>query len=273
MPTWPSSLLLVGCGKMGGALLAGWLDRGLDATSITIVEPAGLPAGMPPAAADRVVAGVDALADHVAPRVVLFAVKPQVMDAVVPAYRRFAWPETVFLSIAAGRTLASFARLLGGGAAVVRAMPNTPAAVRRGITAACGNRHVDFAQRDLCTDLLAAVGEVVWVEDEAMMDAVTAVSGSGPAYVFHLVEAMAAAGSAAGLPADLAERLARATVTGAAALLDQSPDAPATLRRNVTSPGGTTEAALAVLMADAGLTHLLTDAVAAAARRARELAG
>jgi pyrroline-5-carboxylate reductase len=258
---------------MGSALLAGWLDRGLDAATVSIVEPAGVPVGVPLTAAAGIYAGPDELPDRLAPRVVVFAVKPQAMDTVVPAYRRFAWPETVFLSIAAGRTLASFARLLGGGAAVVRAMPNTPAAIRRGITAACGNRHVDLAQRDLCTELLAAVGEVVWVDDEALIDAVTAVSGSGPAYVFHLVEAMTAAGIAAGLPPDLAERLARATVTGAAALLDQSSDTPATLRRNVTSPGGTTEAALAVLLADDGLTRLMTDAVAAAAQRARELAG
>ena len=258
---------------MGSALLAGWLDRGLDPATVSIVEPTGVPIGAPLTAAAGIYVGPDQLPDQLAPRVVVFAVKPQAMDTVVPAYRRFAWPETVFLSIAAGRTLTSFARLLGGGAAVVRAMPNTPAAIRRGITAVCGNRHVDLAQRDVCTELLAAVGEVVWVDDEALIDAVTAVSGSGPAYVFHLVEAMTAAGVTAGLPSDLAERLARATVTGAAALLDQSSDTPATLRRNVTSPGGTTEAALAVLLADDGMTRLMTDAVAAAARRARKLAG
>jgi len=179
----------------------------------------------------------------------------------------------VFLSIAAGRPIAYFEDRLGEDAAVVRTMPNTPAAIGRGITVACANRHVNGADRAICGDLLAAVGEVAWVDDEGLLDAVTATSGSGPAYVFLLIECLAAAGGAAGLPSDLAMRLARATVAGAGELAYQSEEAPSELRRNVTSPGGTTAAALSVLMADDGLGRLLTRAVAEATRRSRELAG
>jgi pyrroline-5-carboxylate reductase len=188
-------------------------------------------------------------------------VKPQVFDDVLPAYRRWVRPETLFLSIAAGKTIAGIARHLGGEAAIVRAMPNTPAAIGRAITVACPNPHVGPEQRRLCERLLAAIGDSAWVEDEALMDAVTAVSGSGPAYVFLLIEALAAAGTGAGLPPDLALRLALV-----------SPDAPARLRENVTSPGGTTRAALDVLMGEHGLPELLDRAVAAAAARSRELA-
>ncbi|TAN62004.1 MAG: pyrroline-5-carboxylate reductase, partial [Magnetospirillum sp.] len=197
---------------------------------------------------------------------------PQVMAEVLPPYGRFA--AAVFLSIAAGKPIAFFRSHLGDGAAIVRAMPNTPAAVRRGITVCCPGAGVDAPRRALCQSLLEAVGEVGWVEDESLMDAVTAVSGSGPAYVFLLAEVMAAAGIAQGLPPELAARLARATVSGAGELLRQSSDSAEQLRKNVTSPGGTTAAALAVLMADGGgLPGLMDAAVAAAARRGRELAG
>jgi len=209
-----------------------------------------------------------------APRVVVLAVKPQGMDAILPAYRRFAGPGTVFLSIAAGRPIAFFARHLGETAAIVRAMPNTPAAVGRGIAVLCPNAAVAPAQLEACKSLMSAVGAVETVEDEALMDPVTAVSGSGPAYVFLLVEAMAAAGVASGLPADLAMKLARETVAGSGALLAGAPEDAATLRRNVTSPGGTTAAALAVLMDEAGgLGPLMTRAIDAATKRSRELAG
>jgi pyrroline-5-carboxylate reductase len=265
------ALLLVGCGKMGGAMLAGWLDRGVT-DRVAVVEPM-----VASAAAFTNRPGVTVAADLASlggfkSDVVVFATKPQGMDALVPAYRRFAGEGTLFISIAAGKTLGFFEQHLGAVAAI-RAMPNTPAQIGRGITVACPNRHVDASQRTLAEALLAAVGEVGWVDDEALIDAVTAVSGSGPAYVFLLAECLAEAGKAAGLPADLATRLARATVSGAGELLHRSSESAATLRQNVTSPGGTTQAALTVLMADDGLRPLLIKAVAAAARRSRELAG
>lgn len=262
------SLLLVGCGKMGGAMLEGWLASG-TADRVVVVEPQG----SAPAMAGVVrCAGPGQIPPDFRPDVVVFAVKPQVVDGVVPDYRRFVAPGTLFLSVVAGKTAARFEALLGGDAAFVRAMPNTPAAVGRGITVACANARVGDDQRWLTDLLLGAVGEVAWIEDEAMMDVVTAVSGSGPAYVFLLVEAMAAAGQAAGLPAGLAMRLARVTVAGAGELLHRSPEPAADLRRNVTSPGGTTQAALEVLMAPDGLQPLMDGAVAAGARRSRELA-
>jgi pyrroline-5-carboxylate reductase len=206
------------------------------------------------------------------PAVLVIAVKPQAMDAVFPPLARLAGPDTLVVSIAAGRGIAGFERHLAADIAVVRAMPNTPAAVGRGITVCVGNAHLRPGQRDLCDALLGAVGQVAWVDDESAMDAVTAVSGSGPAYVFLLTECLAEAGVAAGLTEVLARQLARATVSGSGELLRLSEDDPAVLRRNVTSPGGTTAAALAVLMAPGGLKELLEKAVAAAARRSRELA-
>ena len=201
----------------------------------------------------------------------VFAVKPQVMEVMVHAYRPFAVAGAVFLSIAAGTTTAFLKGFLGAEAAIVRAMPNTPAAVGRGITVLCANPHVTADQRAACTNLLAAVGETAWTEDEGDMDAVTAVSGSGPAYVFLLAECLAEAGVAAGLDEDLAHQLARATISGSGALLQWSDIPAAELRENVTSPGGATEAALEVLMTGPGLQKLLTEAVAAATARARKL--
>ena len=265
------TIVLVGCGQMGSAMLRGWLRSGA-ARHFAVVEPAG-PA---PALADA--AGVfwhreaGELAAAPAPDAVVLAVKPQIIDSVLPAYRRWVRPETLFLSIAAGKTIAGITRHLGDGASVIRCMPNTPAAIGRAITVACPNPRVGAAQRRLCEALLAAIGESAWVEDEALIDAVTAVSGSGPAYVFLLIEALAAAGAHAGLPPDLSLRLARATVAGAGELALVSPETPARLRENVTSPGGTTRAALDVLMAEHGLPELLDRAVAAAASRSRELA-
>jgi pyrroline-5-carboxylate reductase len=265
-----STLLLVGCGKMGGALLRAWLERGV-AQRCLVVEPG------PGAEPFRTQPGIETVASAAAldpalmPDAIVFAIKPQVMPAAVGDYQRFAAGGPLCLSIAAGKTLAFFAQTLGAEAAVVRAMPNTPAAVGRGISVACAGPRVTPAQRGVAERLLAAVGEVAWVEDEALIDAVTAVSGSGPAYVFLLIECLAKAGIAAGLPADLAERLARATVTGAGELARLSPETAAQLRENVTSPGGTTRAALDVLMAEGGLDQLLTRAVLAAAKRSREL--
>jgi pyrroline-5-carboxylate reductase len=269
-----ASLVLAGCGKMGGALLDGWLSRGMSADDVAVVEP-GVESRE--AAARRlghgVHAGPEELPADVKPGVVVFAVKPQVMDQVAPAYRRFVAPDAVFLSIAAGKTIAYFTERLGGEAAIVRAMPNTPAAVGRGITVACPNARAGAAHVRRCQELLEAVGEVLWTDDESQLDAVTAVSGSGPAYVFLLAECLAEAGAAAGLPVEMARRLARATVAGAGELLHRAPEEPEVLRRNVTSPGGTTAAALSILMAPDGLRPLLAKAVQAAARRSRELAG
>jgi pyrroline-5-carboxylate reductase len=263
-------LVLVGCGKMGSALLRGWISA-RAVSRILVVEPEGPPpafAGAPKISWHRSPAQ---LPDALTPDVVVLAVKPQVVDAVLPDYRRWAASPTLFVSIVAGKTIAGMTRHLGP-AAVVRTMPNTPAAIGRGITVACANRRVTSAQRELCERLLAAAGESGWVEDEALLDAVTAVSGSGPAYVFLLIEALAAAAAAAGLPPELSLRLARTTVAGSGELARLSGEGPAQLRRNVTSPGGTTEAALGVLMAEDGLVPLIGRAVAAAAARSRALA-
>lgn len=266
-------LLLAGAGKMGGAMLSGLIARGLDAKLVRVQDPA------PPSEVAAMLAqhGITAEArveklDR-APGVILVAVKPQMMDAVFPALAKLAGPSTVVLSIAAGRSLASFEAHLPAGIAVVRAMPNTPAAIGRGITVCVANAAASAPQRALCDALLSAVGEVAWIDDERHMDAVTAVSGSGPAYVFLLAECMAEAGRAAGLDADLAMRLACATVSGSGDLLHQSELDPATLRKNVTSPGGTTAAALGVLMqSPGGLKEIMIEAVAAAAVRGRDLA-
>lgn len=271
------SLLLLGCGKMGGALLQGWLDQGMAggrATPVWVVEPDGAAmrgfAGRP--GVTHVARAAELPAD-LRPGVVLLAVKPQTMDQALAPLAPMAAAGPLFLSIAAGKTLAYFARHLGQGAAVVRAMPNTPAAVGRGATVAVPNRQVAPAQRAWADRLLSAVGEVHWVEDEGLLDAVTALSGGGPAYVFLLIEVLAQAGVDAGLPAALSMRLARATVSGAGELARRSAEDAATLRQNVTSPGGTTLEALKVLMAPDGLQPLFSRAIAAAARRSRELAG
>ncbi|TCS60894.1 pyrroline-5-carboxylate reductase [Varunaivibrio sulfuroxidans] len=266
-------LVLAGGGKMGGAMLKGWLDRGVAPDDIYVIEPNEERAGeIVRRHRVHVLSTADNIPPALTPDAIVLAVKPQMMDDVARQYRRFVGPRTVFLSIAAGRTLDGFTALLGADAAVVRAMPNTPCAVRKGITVACAGANVGAPAQALCQSLLEAVGEALWIEDESLMDGVTALSGSGPAYVFLLVESLARAGVHAGLPEALAERLARATVIGAAELLDQSGEAPATLRQNVTSPGGTTAEALAVLMRGDGWQDAIDRAIAAAARRSRELA-
>jgi pyrroline-5-carboxylate reductase len=265
-------IVLAGAGKMGVALLHGWLARGLPAASIIIQDPA-LSADVADLVRRHGIRAETALAHlDAAPSVIVAAVKPQVMDQVFLHLAKLAGPDTVVLSIAAGRSIASFEKYLAPGIAVVRAMPNTPAAIGRGITGAVGNAHLTSRQKNSCDVVLSAVGEIVWLNDESLIDAVTAVSGSGPAYVFLLAECLAEAGRAAGLDADTAAKLARATVSGAGELMRQSPDDAATLRHNVTSPGGTTAAALAVLMRDSdGLQRLMTEAVLAAQARSREL--
>lgn len=257
---------------MGSAMLAGWLARDLDPEAVVVIEPDA-------ASRDRLTAehrGIGLLGDpeglEVSPAVIVLAVKPQVMDqALVPLAGH---AKALYVSIAAGKTLGYFDAHLTGGPAVVRAMPNTPAAIGRGMTVCVANDQVSATQRSLCTALMEAVGAVAWIDDEKLMDAVTALSGSGPAYVFHLIESMAAAGRALGLPEDQALLLARQTVTGAGALVDASPGTSAAeLRQNVTSPGGTTEAALNILMGEAGLAALMRRALEAAAKRSKELSG
>lgn len=265
------TLILVGAGKMGGAMLEGWLALGLDPKKIAILEPK--PAPEIAALAARGVRVNPAPASITDAGVIVIAVKPQDAANVVPTLKPLAGATTLAVSIMAGRTLGFLQGALSADTAIVRAMPNTPAAIGRGITVAVPNTHVTQGQRALAHLLLGAVGAVEWVEDEALLDAVTAVSGSGPAYVFLLAESLARAGAAAGLPTDLAARLARATVSGSGELLQQSPLDAATLRQNVTSPGGTTAAALGVLMADNGLDPLMQKAIAAATKRSRELAG
>ncbi|MCW5750998.1 MAG: pyrroline-5-carboxylate reductase [Alphaproteobacteria bacterium] len=268
-----TGLMLLGCGKMGQAMLAGWLERGIRPEEVLVVDP-GVPAReFAEARRVPVLADADRLPASFAPDMVILAVKPQSMaEAVQPLVRQLA-DRPVYLSIAAGKTIASFEGWFGPAARIVRAMPNTPAAIGRGMIVACANANVDRAARQLADRLLGAVGAVAWVEDEGLMDAVTAVSGSGPAYVFLLIETLAAAGTAAGLPPDLALELARRTVAGAGELALGASEGPDQLRRNVTSPGGTTEAALEVLMGEDGLAPLMRRAVAAATRRSRELAG
>lgn len=262
-------LVLLGCGKMGGALLEGWLNGGLPPGAVTVLEPR--PA---PALEARATEGLRLNLDlPPAPAVAVLAVKPQMMGTALPRLAALGGGGTLFVSIAAGTTLDALGAVLGAGTPIVRAMPNTPAAIGRGITALIGNDAATESDIALAETLLAAVGDTVRIDDEAELDAITALSGSGPAYVFLLIEAMAAAGEAEGLPAELALRLARATVTGAGALADAAiQTAPSQLRVDVTSPGGTTAAALEVLMAKDGLEDLLRRAVAAGARRSRELA-
>ena len=259
-------LLLLGCGKMGGALLKGWLADGLQARAVYTVDPSGVPAG---AEADQHVSSLGDLKCPT-PRVVVVATKPQILADVLPDLKSFVGADTLVLSIAAGATVKSFQNILGADARVVRAMPNTPSAIGKGMTVLVGD---DLLMEDkfLAEGLMASSGLVRWIGDEGLMDAVTGVSGSGPAYVFHLVEAMAKAGEAQGLDADLAMTLARQTIVGAAALLDQSDESASTLRENVTSPKGTTAAALDVLMADDGLTTLMTRTIHAATKRGKEL--
>lgn len=266
-------LLLVGAGNMGLAMLAGWIENGLSPGAVVVQDPAPPPASQAFLAKHGISARASAGPLPVPPSVIVMAVKPQIMGDVLPAVAALAGPETVLLSIAAGRTIASFESALPPRSAVVRAMPNTPASIGRGITVCVGNAHVTASQKALCDALLSAVGAVGWVDKEGDIDAVTAVSGSGPAYVFYLAECMAAAGVAAGLTPELSEKLARWTVAGAGELLHRSDLGADRLRQNVTSPNGTTYAALQVLMADDGMKPLLEKAVSAAAKRSKELAG
>jgi pyrroline-5-carboxylate reductase len=261
-------LVLVGAGKMGSALLEGWLRLGLDPRNVAVLEPQ--PSPQIAALAQRgLQLNPKALTDVAA---IVLAIKPQVAAQTIPPLAPMIGASTLVVSIMAGRTLEFLSSALKPNCAIVRAMPNSPAAIGRGITVAVA-QNANPPQRDLADRLLAATGAVEWIENEALMDAVTAVSGSGPAYVFLLAEALAQAGAAVGLPPKLAERLARETVAGSAELLHRSALDAAALRENVTSPGGTTAAALSVLMGKDGLAALMNKAIAAATARSRELAG
>ena len=263
------SIVLVGAGNMGGAMLSGWLKNGVPGASVTVVDPSPSEA-MRAMMSDAGATHVTALPNGASADILFLAVKPQLMDGVLPPLKPAVGASTVVVSVAAGKTLSSMQIHLGDGA-MVRAMPNTPAMIGRGVTGAYANDKVSAAQRDAVHALLKVSGPVEWVSSEADIDAVTAVSGSGPAYVFYLVECMAEAGRKAGLPADLAMRLARETVSGAGELLHQSTEDASRLRQNVTSPGGTTAAALSVLMADDGMQPLFDKAIEAARSRAEEL--
>jgi pyrroline-5-carboxylate reductase len=262
------TIVLAGAGKMGGAMLSGWLAQGLAANRVAVIEPH--PSDEIKALAGRGVRLNPTPKDIGTVAALVVAVKPQMFREAGPPLRSFAGSSTLVVSIMAGITIASIAEVCGG--SVVRAMPNTPAAIGRGITVAVAAGNVSAAQRAVADALLRATGSVEWTNDETLMDAVTAVSGSGPAYVFLLAEELARAGVEAGLPAELATKLARETVAGSGELLHRSELSAATLRRNVSSPGGTTAAALEVLMGPDGMQSLLTRAVAAATKRSRELA-
>ncbi len=258
-------LVLLGCGKMGSAMLAGWLEHGLPASSVWVIDP--YPSDWLKALGVNINTPLPE-----APAVVLVAVKPQMMGDALPAIKALGGGTSLFISVAAGTSLATFEDVLGQGTPIIRAMPNTPAAIRQGITALIGNANATDADADLAESLLSAIGQTVRLESEDQMDAVTGLSGSGPAYVFHLIEALAKAGEAHGLPHELAMKLAKSTVAGAGALAMAAEEDPAQLRINVTSPNGTTQAALEVLMhEETGFPDLLHRAVGAATNRSREL--
>jgi pyrroline-5-carboxylate reductase len=262
------TIVLAGAGKMGGAMLAGWLAQGLDARRVAVIEPH--PSDEIRALVTKGVRLNPAPSEIGDVATLVVALKPQMFREAGTMLKSFVESSTLLISIMAGTTSGALQDVCGG--SVVRAMPNTPAAIGRGITVAVAAKNVSAAPRAVADALLRATGSVEWVDDEDLMDAVTAVSGSGPAYIFLLAEELARAGVAAGLPAELATKLARETVAGSGELLHRSELASATLRQNVTSPGGTTAAALEVLMGDGGMQSLLTRAVAAATRRSKELA-
>ena len=267
-------LVLVGCGNMGYAMLAGWIKSGkLKAAEVFVVEPNENLRERAAALGCQADANAERLGSDSAPELVVIAVKPQVIRGVVEGYKRFGDGRTTFVSIAAGTAVSTFEQILGNKAPVMRCMPNTPAAIGKGMMVLYSNRLVSDATKALVADLLSASGEVATIDDEGLMDAVTAVSGSGPAYIFHFIEALTVAAQKAGLPDDTAKLLAMQTVYGAASLAAESSEEPGVLRQQVTSPNGTTAAALAVLMGEERLTKLLTDAVEAARLRSVELAG
>jgi pyrroline-5-carboxylate reductase len=268
----PTSLVLFGAGKMGAAMLEGWIAVGMNTVAVTIFDPQ--PSGDIEALCGRRQIPLNPpLRDVAPPKVVVLAIKPQMLDAAAKVVNRLVAPESLVVSILAGKTIANLKRQLPGARAIVRAMPNLAASIRRSATAAVATPETSDAQKAIAHELLSSIGTVEWLASETLMDAVTAVSGSGPAYAFYLTECLAHAGTVAGLPQELSARLARATLIGAGELLAQTELPPGKLRHDVTSPGGTTAAALEVLMGEGGLSDLMQKAVAAAKRRAGELSG
>ncbi len=266
-----TSVLLVGCGNMGRAMLGGWIEKNIKPNDILVVDPSTGNLETASKMGCRIFTSPLLIEEGYQPDVIVLAVKPQVMEEVVPTYRRYSDNGALILSIAAGTRIQLFEDYFGKEAAVIRTMPNTPAAVRRGMMVSCANEKVSAEQRKICDSLMSAIGTTAWIEDEALMDAVTGLSGSGPAYVFHMIEAMIKAGVAAGLPEDLATTLAKVTVAGAGELAITAVDDVSQLRTNVTSPNGTTAAGLDVLMKDDALANLMTKTVAAATKRSTEL--
>ena len=266
-------IILVGCGKMGQALLGGWLDAGVQTKSLLVVEP-------DPNLGSRIEKNLNVacvtdfakIPSKVSPQVVLFAVKPQTIDGIITNYSKFKKSGTLFISIAAGKTIKYFEKKLGTNVSVIRAMPNTPAAIKRGITVAFANKHVQASQLKIADKLLLSTGQLEWIKREALIDSVTALSGGGPAYVFLLTECLCEAGIKMGLSKGLSMRLARATVSGAGELMHNSDLEPAMLRQNVTSPGGTTAEALKILMGQNGWQNIITRALKAAKKKSTQLA-
>lgn len=259
-------IILVGCGKMGPAMLAGWLVQGVDINNVIAVDPVA-----------EEVFGIIPLRNNeeipkdFEPDFIVFAVKPDMMENVCQNYKRFKRSNMLYISIAAGKNLSSLAEHISSDAAIVRAMPNLPAVISEGITIAIANEHVDLQQKEDCYSLFEAIGEFRWADDENLMDAVTAISGSGPAYLFYFMECFTEAAKELGLPDDMAELLAKQTIYGSVSLVERSGEPPASLREKVTSPGGTTEAALKILMAENGLKSLISKAANAAKNKAKEL--
>jgi pyrroline-5-carboxylate reductase len=265
------SILLVGSGKMGQAMLGGWVNTFVNPADIVVIDP---DAGNLAVAQGLGCLGYMSPHDIDAsfhPDAIVLAVKPQMMTDVLPKFRSFADHGALIISIAAGTSIRTFEDSFGGDAAIIRAMPNTPAAIRQGMIVCCQNGNANSEQVDMCDKLMTAIGTVAWIDDEKHMDAVTGLSGSGPAYVFYMIESMTAAGIQAGLPEDLAETLAEVTIAGAGQLAIQSDEPASKLRENVTSPNGTTAAGLAILMAEDGLGNLMVKTVDAATKRSREL--
>ncbi|WP_025899724.1 pyrroline-5-carboxylate reductase [Sneathiella glossodoripedis] len=265
------SIMLIGCGNMGRAMLGGWIEQGTKPNDVVVIDPS--PENQEKAAkmGCRAFSSPLLVEENYQPNVILLAVKPQIIADVIDSYKKYTDAGALVISIAAGTRINRFEDSFGSSAAIIRTMPNTPAAIRKGMMVSVGNGNVQEKHRKICDDLMRAIGTTAWVEDEGLMDAVTGLSGSGPAYVFYMVEAMQKAGVAAGLPEDLALLLAKTTVAGAGALALDAAESVEQLRVNVTSPNGTTAAGLSVLMAEDGLAPLMEKTVAAATKRSKEL--
>lgn len=264
------TILIVGLGKMGSALVNGWLGQNVDPTKIHVIEPNPNQIKELNCKIINFYKNPNEIDNGFFPDIILFAIKPQIMDSVVPEYQRFKEKST-FISIAAGKNILFFESLLGNDSAIIRTMPNTPASIGEGITIACGNKNTSQKCKKYFFYLFEAVGQAEWIVDENLMDAITAVSGSGPAYVFLLAETLSNAGVKAGLNKNMAQKLSVQTIIGSSLMLKYSEENPSVLRNNVTSPGGTTEAALSILMNEKGLNSLICEAVETAIKRSRAL--